>query len=250
MRMADQHLTNLRFPIGTRVECNTGDWVAGTVVKQFYVEKSRFAQGMCVPYQVKLDDGRVIFAPYDRDNIIRRVAQTVEMHEAVARGDVSTIKQLLEENKDMSCLSTLDPNGQSVMHAMVDLAVADPADGFAMVKAVVDIGKASPQVDGANLPALAIALALCTHSKEDGFTALQLAARKGSAELMAELLSILPADEELLLDLVNMKTKLQGGLCARHLRSLWLRRHAHAAVSSTHPTVRQAHISHRPVHAL
>ena len=61
----------LRFEVGTRVECNCGQWKAGTVTKHFYQQKS-FPAGMCVPYQVKLDDGTVIFAPQDVDDVVRR----------------------------------------------------------------------------------------------------------------------------------------------------------------------------------
>ena len=70
MKLADIDSTQLRFPVGTRVECNCGQWKAGTVVKHFYTQSS-FPEGMCVPYQVKLDDGKLIFAPKDVDGVVR-----------------------------------------------------------------------------------------------------------------------------------------------------------------------------------
>ena len=72
MRLVDADATKLRFEIGERVECNCGQWKPGTVVKLFYVQK-KFPKGMCVPYQVKLDDGKLIFAPDDVDRIIRKL---------------------------------------------------------------------------------------------------------------------------------------------------------------------------------
>lgn len=61
----------LRFALGARVECNMGSaWEVGTVVAHFYTQEG-FPQGTCVPYQVALDDGRLIFARQDEDSIIK-----------------------------------------------------------------------------------------------------------------------------------------------------------------------------------
>jgi len=61
----------LRFEIGARVVCNTGQWSPGEVVKQHYREESWPPEKTAAPYQIKLDDGRLIFAPYDDDRVIR-----------------------------------------------------------------------------------------------------------------------------------------------------------------------------------
>ena len=63
----------------------------------------------------------------------------------------------------------------------------------------------------------------------DGMTALHLAASKGSTELFTELLSTFPANDAILDNVINMKTKLQGGLCAHALAM-------HAWLCSTHLT--------------
>ena len=65
--------TPLRFKVGSRVECcfGTDHWASGTVIKLWYTEDS-FAQGFYAPYQVELDEGRLIFAPEDSDRCVRR----------------------------------------------------------------------------------------------------------------------------------------------------------------------------------
>jgi hypothetical protein len=65
----------LRFEIGTRVDCRIGphpvrDWVPGAITQIFYREEN-WPPGMCAPYQVQLDDGRLIFAPRDIDEVVR-----------------------------------------------------------------------------------------------------------------------------------------------------------------------------------
>ena len=63
----------LRFAIGAKVECNTGDgWVEGRVVATMYRDKS-MPPGRIAPYRVKLVDEEVeIYAPMDTDDVIRR----------------------------------------------------------------------------------------------------------------------------------------------------------------------------------
>ena len=70
IKLADVPTTTLRSKVGDRVECNCGDWLPGTIVKQFYTQPS-FPEGMCVPYQVRLDAKKLIFAPADQDRVIR-----------------------------------------------------------------------------------------------------------------------------------------------------------------------------------
>ena len=65
----------LRFTIGTRVQCKTGaqQWSDGEVVALLYRDEY-MPPGMVAPYQVKLDDGSLIYAPADEDEIIRKAA--------------------------------------------------------------------------------------------------------------------------------------------------------------------------------
>lgn len=69
----------LRFDIGTRVQCRIGpdaekDWAPGTVSQLWYSEEN-WPPGSFAPYQVKLDDGRAIFAPGDMDVVIRKASE-------------------------------------------------------------------------------------------------------------------------------------------------------------------------------
>lgn len=62
----------LRFPIGTRVECNVGAWRSGTIVGHWWRD-SNWPAGKVVPYQIKIDNGPTIFAPQDTDRCIRAI---------------------------------------------------------------------------------------------------------------------------------------------------------------------------------
>mmetsp|Transcript_16796 Transcript_16796/g.28072 ORF Transcript_16796/g.28072 Transcript_16796/m.28072 type:complete len:195 (-) Transcript_16796:403-987(-) len=68
----------LRFQVDSRVECRIGPhpvrgWAPGVVVALWYREET-WPQGQMAPYQVKLDDARLIFAPQDVDEVIRAEA--------------------------------------------------------------------------------------------------------------------------------------------------------------------------------
>ena len=67
-----------RFAIGTRVECfanrkrGSEVWSKGRVVAHHYWQAD-FPCGFIAPYQIKLDKGKLIYAPEDSDKCIRRV---------------------------------------------------------------------------------------------------------------------------------------------------------------------------------
>lgn len=62
----------LRFNVGTAVVCRIGadTWESGTISKLWYRENG-WPEGAYAPYQIMLDDGRKIFAPFDNDQVIR-----------------------------------------------------------------------------------------------------------------------------------------------------------------------------------
>lgn len=74
------------------MECNCGRWTAGSVVKLFYTQSS-FPPNSCAPYQIKLDDGRLIFAPADEDRVIRRATG------AASEGSVQGADALEEDDE-------------------------------------------------------------------------------------------------------------------------------------------------------
>jgi len=60
-----------RFRVGERVRCvvncgetNVDSFRDGIILRQWYVQDN-FSDGFIAPYQVRLDDGRLIYAPYD-----------------------------------------------------------------------------------------------------------------------------------------------------------------------------------------
>jgi hypothetical protein len=76
---------DLRFDIGTRVECRVGDdpvtgWAPGAVVQLMYREPS-WPPDVVAPYQIQLDDGRLIFAPHDIPQVIREEGDAAEYDE-------------------------------------------------------------------------------------------------------------------------------------------------------------------------
>jgi hypothetical protein len=54
------------------VWCNCGVWATGKIIKHWYNEES-WPAGKAVPYQVRLDDGREIYAPVDKDEVVTNV---------------------------------------------------------------------------------------------------------------------------------------------------------------------------------
>jgi len=57
-----------RFPIGSRVYCNTAQgWKPGTISAHHYKQDGIGV----VPYQIELDGGGLVFAPYDDDEIVQ-----------------------------------------------------------------------------------------------------------------------------------------------------------------------------------
>lgn len=62
----------LRFEVDDKVECRIGpeEWAPGKVVQQWYRE-TNWPPNSFAPYQVQLDDGRLIYAPADVEQVIR-----------------------------------------------------------------------------------------------------------------------------------------------------------------------------------
>mmetsp|Transcript_23739 Transcript_23739/g.47178 ORF Transcript_23739/g.47178 Transcript_23739/m.47178 type:complete len:156 (+) Transcript_23739:127-594(+) len=69
-RRLKKSVPRLRFRVKQRVKCNMGSegWSKGTVFK---VWSEPYEKGHWIPYVVRLDDGREIYAPHDDDQVIR-----------------------------------------------------------------------------------------------------------------------------------------------------------------------------------
>ena len=84
----------LRWSVGDRVECwwrqskaDEGCWVAGTVVSHWW-RHAEWPEAQVAPYQVQLDDGKLIFAPMDEDKVVRAPvdAAAVAVDSSIAGG--------------------------------------------------------------------------------------------------------------------------------------------------------------------
>ena len=269
LQLSERDSITLRFAIGAPVECNCGDWKKGIVIKQFYVE-TKFPLGTCMPYQVMLDDGGLIWVPHDKDSVIRALKATTQqaatwagtglqnlpvddaefdrqvllvrkemerlqalerrgavrkdeerlqrlevrggppgfpLHTAVADRDVAKVLALLDAGVDLAAVNRMD---QTAMELAIVAAVADPAKGAAMIKAMVASTKGRLDAT-ANLIG-----GLISPSDTDGMTILHRAASQCDHAVVAALMSAFAGDEDLAAmvpNVINQKTILLGGLC-------------------------------------
>ena len=72
------NIPTFRFCVGQRVKCNCGQiWQNGRIVAILYREP-HWPKGRYVPYQVKLDSGKLIYAPMDDDRLIQSVGEVLK----------------------------------------------------------------------------------------------------------------------------------------------------------------------------
>merc|ERR1712083_837294 len=60
----------LTYKIGDKVQCNCRQWMAGEVVAYWFRDEW-WETGRYAPYQVKLDNGGLIYVPFDKSTFIR-----------------------------------------------------------------------------------------------------------------------------------------------------------------------------------
>lgn len=114
----ERERTALRFDVGDRVECDIGQWVAGTVHKcwcecptarkcaiaslcsdceahgecsadeEFSLGNPEWEEGMWAAYQVRMDDGTMIWAPNDNNTCVRELSRD---HDPLVEG--SSVKK-------------------------------------------------------------------------------------------------------------------------------------------------------------
>ena len=100
--------TTLRFAVGTRVECNCGVWEPGTIVKVLY-RQSSFPPGTVAPYQIRLDNGKLIYAPIDEDRVIR-MAHTSKERQAEEVDRQRTCRARATARRRRSCNTSSRPS--------------------------------------------------------------------------------------------------------------------------------------------
>jgi hypothetical protein len=97
----------VRFNIGSRVECRVGahrikGWAAGEVTALYYSEPG-WPQSMYAPYQVHLDDGRLIFAPQDIDEVVRAAGSVTYTAEEMTKADEEEEEEEEYEEEEEEC---------------------------------------------------------------------------------------------------------------------------------------------------
>eukprot|EP00746_Dinoflagellata_sp_MGD_P151986 gnl/MRDRNA2_/MRDRNA2_83365_c0_seq4.p1 gnl/MRDRNA2_/MRDRNA2_83365_c0~~gnl/MRDRNA2_/MRDRNA2_83365_c0_seq4.p1 ORF type:complete len:374 (+),score=70.67 gnl/MRDRNA2_/MRDRNA2_83365_c0_seq4:131-1252(+) len=113
-----------RFKVGTEVECRTGrdEWSVGTIVQLNYSEPG-WPPGKKVPYQVQLDDGRLIFVPADFDKLCRLHVPVWWQSLFYITGSSFRPKHLalLREKCDCQDVNAADRHGTVALHEAVRL---------------------------------------------------------------------------------------------------------------------------------
>ena len=113
----------LRFDVGQRVECYVGGrgecrWMSGTIIKTNYTE-SHFEDGFTAPYQIKLDTGAFIFAPFDDDDTIRKNDTPAPTCWICYEAEQSRSNSIVRE-----CACRGEANGYVHVDCLVKLAIA------------------------------------------------------------------------------------------------------------------------------
>ena len=77
LKLSEKDTIALRFKLHDRVSYKCGGaWTTGVVVNKFYRQHS-FPPGYCAAYQVRLENGQLVFSPLDDDSMIRAAADGI-----------------------------------------------------------------------------------------------------------------------------------------------------------------------------
>jgi len=137
---------------------------------QTHYSEPHWPKGRIVPYQIRLDDGRFIFAPMDDDRVIREVPKT-PIHDALNAGDFETLKSLLAPDSD-ECQFKDKPDGSGnppIIHLLSSEIFEDWNDET-MIQACTILKEGNCAMGTCNM---------------QGNTILHCAAERGSVEVMA-----------------------------------------------------------------
>ena len=113
-----------RFQVGDRVEANVGSFHPGTVVSIGYRE-AHWPPEKTVPYQIRLDEGPLIYAPFDEDRVVRAMPGHFVLQAAKAEDPEAMMEALLGAGEDG--LDTPDEEGKTALVVAAGASVEDVA---------------------------------------------------------------------------------------------------------------------------
>mmetsp|Transcript_65002 Transcript_65002/g.123988 ORF Transcript_65002/g.123988 Transcript_65002/m.123988 type:complete len:471 (-) Transcript_65002:3-1415(-) len=135
----------LRFVVGTKVMCRTGpdEWSVGSIVALHYRE-SHWPPGKKVPYQVKLDEGPLIYVPMDKPELCRQFVppwwdQLMEVVAAENSWDSPSSREALREASAGKDVNQRDHNGTRALHIAASANWLEGVDELIALKADVNM---------------------------------------------------------------------------------------------------------------
>lgn len=176
----------LRFDVGTRVLCRTGEgWEVGQIVAQWYHQRT-FPPGYYAPYQVQLFNGPLIFVPKDSPQVCKELLPTWweevlkaagenvrprvgDLQKAASQADVNepnylgetallvcanngwdTCVRVLLSMGAGACVNDVDESGRTALLHAVQSKRATPEQVASMVEALL-MSKADPNTQDIDL---------------------------------------------------------------------------------------------------
>eukprot|EP00931_Biecheleriopsis_adriatica_P028257 TRINITY_DN16876_c0_g1_i1.p1 TRINITY_DN16876_c0_g1~~TRINITY_DN16876_c0_g1_i1.p1 ORF type:complete len:476 (-),score=79.20 TRINITY_DN16876_c0_g1_i1:24-1397(-) len=127
-----------RFQVGTKVLCRTGqdEWSAGRIVALNYREPD-WTPGRYAPYQVRLDDGPLIYVPMDSPQFCRELVPP--WWSEFAEVSSSSSRMALREASVGKDVNQMDHNGMGILHVAATAHWLEGVDELISLKADVNL---------------------------------------------------------------------------------------------------------------
>lgn len=161
IKLTDAASIKLRFRVGARVKCCVGEaWAPGTVLQNFYMQET-FEAGTCMPYQVALDDGRLVFARRDADCDVRLLNED---------DDVSVMTRMLPQ-RGLNRMVTLQAVRTCVVYMLAAFLLMQLVERYCTGRASWPLtGRRRASVDDVGVAACAAAFAVALIPVRDAST--------------------------------------------------------------------------------